>query len=187
MVSTRTVGRPKTQSGMILKILCGGKRDAMQIGIENGGTWIVGATTLRRRCGRKGSARDAVRGAGAPPCYGNRRRHHKCVPAAGVVAIRAGQLFDSKSGQMADPSGRPALQASAITEVGPEAPESEDPGRRPGDRPQARRRFCPAMIDAHTAYVQQPQTGMSAGNLDPSSPSESAGRPVRRASRRRAT
>jgi len=40
------------------------------------------------------------RGAGPTPCVGSDKGVFKCVPAPGVIAVRAGRLFDSKSGQM---------------------------------------------------------------------------------------
>jgi hypothetical protein len=40
------------------------------------------------------------RGAGAPPCFGPDGGTFQCRPAAGVVAVRAGRLFDSKSGEL---------------------------------------------------------------------------------------
>src|ERR1700683_4705817 len=40
------------------------------------------------------------RGAGSTPCVGSDGGVFKCPPAPGVVAIRAGRLFDTKAGQM---------------------------------------------------------------------------------------
>ena len=40
------------------------------------------------------------RGAGPPPCVGSDGGILKCAPPAAVIAIRAGRLFDSKTGQM---------------------------------------------------------------------------------------
>src|SRR5262249_38271809 len=83
---------------------------------------MLGATALATGlCAQEGGARNAPwRGAGAPPCYGSEGGSNKCVQAPGTVAIRAGQLFDSKTGQMV---GRQivVLQGERIAEVGPEA------------------------------------------------------------------
>ncbi len=64
---------------------------------------MLGATALATAlCAQEGAARNASwRGAGTQPCYGSEGGTIKCVPATGTVAIRAGQLFDSKSGTMA--------------------------------------------------------------------------------------
>src|SRR5262249_56229971 len=40
------------------------------------------------------------RGAGPTPCVGSDHGVIKCAPAAQVIAVRAGRLFDSKAGQM---------------------------------------------------------------------------------------
>lgn len=40
------------------------------------------------------------RGAGPTPCVGSDGGILQCPPAVGVIAIRAGRLFDSKTGQM---------------------------------------------------------------------------------------
>ena len=40
------------------------------------------------------------RGAGATPCVGSDGGVYQCPPAARTYAVRAGRLFDSKSGQM---------------------------------------------------------------------------------------
>ena len=60
------------------------------------------------------------RGAGAPPCVGSDGGVYQCVPGPGVTAVRAGHLFDSKSGQML--RGQIVLlQGDRITDVGPES------------------------------------------------------------------
>src|SRR5947207_5261242 len=40
------------------------------------------------------------RGAGPTPCVGSDGGVYKCPPAPHVIAVRAGRLFDSKTGQM---------------------------------------------------------------------------------------
>src|SRR6202162_5174748 len=42
----------------------------------------------------------AWRGAGAPPCFGTDGGTYQCPPAPGVVAVRAGRLFDSRTGRL---------------------------------------------------------------------------------------
>ncbi|HEV2447435.1 MAG TPA: hypothetical protein VGS58_16000, partial [Candidatus Sulfopaludibacter sp.] len=40
------------------------------------------------------------RGAGTAPCVSSDGGIYKCAPAARTIAVRAGRLFDSKTGQM---------------------------------------------------------------------------------------
>ena len=40
------------------------------------------------------------RGAGPTPCVGSDGGVYQCPPAPRVIAVRAGRLFDSKTGQM---------------------------------------------------------------------------------------
>ncbi|MBI3403258.1 MAG: amidohydrolase family protein [Acidobacteria bacterium] len=87
------------------------------------------------------------RGAGAPPCVGSDGGVYQCPPASGVVAIRAGHLFDSKTGQM---STRQIvlLLGDRITAVGPEAQVKIPAGARILDLTRAT--VLPGLIDAHT-------------------------------------
>ena len=98
------------------------------------------------------------RGAGAPPCFGSDGGSVKCVPPVGTVAVRAGQLFDSKSGQML--RGQIiVLQGDRITEVGPESQVKIPAGAQVIDLSQAT--VLPGMIDAHTHMFNPPKPGMS--------------------------
>jgi imidazolonepropionase-like amidohydrolase len=87
------------------------------------------------------------RGAGAPPCVGSDGGTYQCPPAPGVVAIRAGRLFDSKTGQM---STRQVvlLLGDRISAVGPEAQVKIPAGSRVIDLTRAT--VLPGLIDAHT-------------------------------------
>src|SRR4030095_1317787 len=59
------------------------------------------------------------RGAGPTPCVGTDGGMYKCAPAPRTVAIRAGRLFDSTTGQML--TRRVVLiSGDRITEVGAE-------------------------------------------------------------------
>src|SRR5947207_5454117 len=60
------------------------------------------------------------RGAGPPPCTGSDDGIYKCSPPAGLTAVRAGRLFDSKTGRMLTRQVV-LLQGERITDVGPEA------------------------------------------------------------------
>jgi imidazolonepropionase-like amidohydrolase len=108
---------------------------------------------------QEGGGRNAPwRGAGSPPCYEPAGGTIKCVPPTGVVAIRAGQLFDSKSGQMA---ARQVilLKDDRITDLGSESQVKIPAGAAVIDLSQAT--VLPGMIDAHTHIFNPPKPGMS--------------------------
>src|SRR5712671_5781186 len=60
------------------------------------------------------------RGAGPTPCVGSDGGIFSCVPATGMVAVRAGRLFDSKTGEMLTKQVV-LIQGERIIDVGPEA------------------------------------------------------------------
>src|ERR1700674_1800714 len=92
------------------------------------------------------------RGAGPTPCVGSDGGVYPCRPPAGVVAVRAGRLFDSKAGQMLK-SQVVLLSGERITEVGPEAQVKIPSGARVIDLRQAT--VLPGLIDAHTHMFNQ--------------------------------
>src|SRR4029077_5858395 len=59
------------------------------------------------------------RGAGPTPCVGSDGGIYKCAPAPQVFAVRAGRLFDSKTGTMLKKQVV-LLSGERITEVAPE-------------------------------------------------------------------
>ena len=59
------------------------------------------------------------RGAGPTPCVGSDGGILQCPPPARVIAIRAGRLFNSKTGQMLTKQVV-VLNGERITDVGPE-------------------------------------------------------------------
>src|SRR5262245_61049156 len=59
------------------------------------------------------------RGAGATPCVGSEGGIFQCPPSARTVAVRAGRLFDSRSGEMLTRQVV-VIHGERITEVGPE-------------------------------------------------------------------
>src|SRR5258708_3269676 len=59
------------------------------------------------------------RGAGPIPCVGSDGGVYQCPPAPRMVAVRAGRLFDSKTGQML-PRQLALVSGERIIEVGPE-------------------------------------------------------------------
>ena len=87
------------------------------------------------------------RGAGPTPCVGSDGGIHPCPPAPGVVAVRAGRLFDSKKGVMLT---KQVVVASGerITATGPESHVKIPAGARVIDLSQAT--VLPGLIDAHT-------------------------------------
>ena len=87
------------------------------------------------------------RGAGATPCAGPDGGFYQCPPPPGVVAVRAGRLFDSKAGVML-PKQVVLLSGERITEVGPEAQVKIPAGAQVIDLSQAT--VLPGLIDAHT-------------------------------------
>ncbi len=120
---------------------------------------MLGATALATAlCAQEGGAGKPWRGAGTPPCFAPEGGTIKCVPAPGTVAIRAGQLFDSKTGQMASRQ-IVLMQGERITEVGPEAQVKIPAGAQVIDLSQAT--VLPGMIDAHTHMFNNPKPGMS--------------------------
>jgi imidazolonepropionase-like amidohydrolase len=87
------------------------------------------------------------RGAGPTPCTGADGGIFQCPPAPRVIAVRAGRLFDSKTGQMSTKQVV-ILSGDRITEVGPEAQVKIPAGAHVIDLSEAT--VLPGLIDAHT-------------------------------------
>ncbi|HSP69968.1 MAG TPA: amidohydrolase family protein, partial [Bryobacteraceae bacterium] len=87
------------------------------------------------------------RGAGPTPCVGSDGGILQCPPAARVVAVRAGRMFNSKTGQMLTKQVI-VLAGERITEVGPEAQVKIPVGAQVIDLSQST--ILPGLIDAHT-------------------------------------
>jgi imidazolonepropionase-like amidohydrolase len=87
------------------------------------------------------------RGAGSQPCVGADGGVYQCPPAPGVVAVRAGRLFDSKAGRMST-NQVVLITGERITAVGPEAEIKIPPGARVVDL--GRATVLPGLVDAHT-------------------------------------
>jgi len=87
------------------------------------------------------------RGAGPTPCVGSDGGVLQCPPPARVVAIRAGRMFNSKTGQMLARQVV-VLAGERISEVGPESQVKIPAGSQVIDLSQAT--VLPGLIDAHT-------------------------------------
>src|SRR5580693_4270028 len=98
------------------------------------------------------------RGAGPTPCVGSDGGVIQCPPAARVIAVRAGRLFNSKTGQMLTKQVV-LLQGERITDAGSEAQIKIPAGVQVIDLSQAT--GLPGLIDAHTHMFNTPKPGMS--------------------------
>ena len=117
------------------------------------------------------------RGAGPTPCVGSDGGVFKCAPAPRTIAIRAGRLFDSKTGQMLTRQVV-LVTGDRITDVGAEG-TAQDSGRRPGHRPQPGDGAPGPHRRAH-AHVQHARTERDDGEVDAHRRAERAGRSARR-------
>ena len=87
------------------------------------------------------------RGAGPTPCVGSDGGVEQCPPAPREIAVRAGRMFDSKTGQMLA-NQVVLLFGERITAVGPESQVKIPPGAQVIDLSQAA--VLPGLIDGHT-------------------------------------
>src|SRR5580704_11963669 len=92
------------------------------------------------------------RGAGPTPCVGSDGGIYKCAPAPQVVAVRAGRLFDSKTGQMLMKQVV-LVSGDRISEVGPEGQVKIPAEAQVIDLSGAT--VLPGLIDAHTHMFNQ--------------------------------
>ncbi len=98
------------------------------------------------------------RGAGAPACFGSDGGSMQCPPPAALIAVRAGQLFDSRSGEVRQKQTI-IIRGERIVEVGADAAVKVPLGAAVIDLSQAT--VVPGLIDAHTHMFNAPKPGMS--------------------------
>jgi imidazolonepropionase-like amidohydrolase len=99
------------------------------------------------------------RGAGPTPCVGADGGIFTCPPAAKTVAIRAGHLFDSKTGQMLV-NQVIVVKGDRIADVGPASSVKVPAGAETIDL--SRGYVLPGLIDAHTHMFNSRNAKMTA-------------------------
>ncbi|HEX5108153.1 MAG TPA: amidohydrolase family protein [Vicinamibacterales bacterium] len=99
------------------------------------------------------------RNVGASPCAGPEGGTLQCAPAStGVIAVRAGRLFDSVSGRTLSKQVI-LVQGERITDVGPERQVKPPAGAQVIDL--SAMTVIPGLIDAHTHMFNTPTAKMS--------------------------
>jgi imidazolonepropionase-like amidohydrolase len=101
------------------------------------------------------------RGAGSTPCVGSDGGVEQCPPAPRLIAVRAGHLFDSKSGQMLA-NQVVVLFGERITTVGPESQVKIPAGAQVIDLSHAT--VLPGLIDGHTHMFNARKPGGTTEN-----------------------
>jgi imidazolonepropionase-like amidohydrolase len=102
---------------------------------------------------------DPWRMVGQPPCLGPEGHTLKCPPTTTrIVAVRAGRLFDSSTGQMLSRQVV-IVEGERIADVGPEAQVRIPSGAQVIDLRTAT--VLPGLIDMHSHMFNNPKPGMS--------------------------
>ena len=103
-------------------------------------------------------AQSPWRFAGTQPCVGPEGGVLQCPPAARTIAVRAGRLFDSDSGQMLTRQVV-IVNGERITDVGPESQVRIPPGVQVIDLGQAT--VVPGLIDMHSHIYNNRRPNMT--------------------------
>jgi imidazolonepropionase-like amidohydrolase len=120
---------------------------------------IVASTALATMLCAQERGPDALwRGAGEKPCFGPEGGSFQCPAPAGVVAVRAGRMLDTSSGQVLTNQVL-VLQGDRISEIGPAAQVKVPAEAQVIDLGQAM--VLPGLIDAHTHMFNTPRPGVS--------------------------
>jgi imidazolonepropionase-like amidohydrolase len=119
---------------------------------------MLGATALVSALHAQEAWKGPWRGAGTPPCVGIDAGSVQCPAASSAIVVRAGRLFDSKSGQMLT-NQVIVLEGERITQVGAAGQVNIPADAALVDLSQAT--VLPGMIDAHTHMFNAPKPGMS--------------------------
>lgn len=98
------------------------------------------------------------RGAGPTPCVGREGGIYECPPAPGVHAVRAGRLFDSRTGRLLT-NQVIVIDGERIAQVGPAARVRIPAGAQVIDL--SRATVLPGLIDAHTHMFDQRNAKMT--------------------------
>jgi imidazolonepropionase-like amidohydrolase len=113
------------------------------------GALCMATTALAQGVGGPGQP---WRGAGRQPCFGPEGGVMQCAPSPRIIAVRAGRLFDSKTGQLLT-NQVIVINGERITEVGPAATVRIPADAQVIDLSQAT--VLPGLIDAHTHMFNQ--------------------------------
>ena len=125
------------------------------------GIWASGLLVIAGTAFAQGPAAPPApwRGAGPTPCVGADGGIFSCPPAAKTIAIKAGHLFDSKSGQMLA-NQVVVIRGDRIAEVGPASTVKIPAGAETIDL--SRAWVLPGLIDAHTHMFNSRNAKMTA-------------------------